>query len=41
VSKNDMVKEVDKWELPYEERILERVRTLLRDQADKYRYMLQ
>lgn len=41
VSKNGMVKEVDKWELPYEERILERVRTLLRDQADKYRDMLQ
>lgn len=41
VSKNDMVKEVDKWELPYEERILERVRMLLRDQADKYGYMMQ
>ena len=41
LSKNDMVKEVDKWELPYEECVLKRVRTLLRDQADKYRYMMK
>ena len=41
LSKNEMVKEVDKWELPYEEGVLERVRTLLRNQSDKYRYMVR
>ena len=41
MSKEDMVKEVDKWDFPYERKVMERVKTLLRDQADKYGYMLK
>lgn len=39
--KEDMVKEVDKWDFPYEEPVMDRVKQLLRNQADKYRYMMQ
>ena len=41
MTKADMVKEVDKWEFPYESTVLERVKTLIRDQADKYCYMIK
>lgn len=41
MSKADMEKEVDKWDFPYDAMILERVKILLRDQADKYGYMLK
>ncbi len=40
LSKEDMVKEVGKWDFPYDREIIERAKTILRDQADKYRYML-
>ena len=41
MSKEDMVNEVDKWNFPYDEVLIDRVKTVLRDQADKYRYMLK
>ena len=41
MSKADMVKEVDKWNFPYEKTVVDRVKTLIRGQADKYGYMLK
>jgi len=40
LSKEDMVKQVDQVDFPYDKVLLERVKTILRNQADKYRYML-
>lgn len=40
MSKEDMVREVENWEFPYDKPVLDRVKELLRDQADKYRYMI-
>lgn len=40
VSKNEMVREVEKWDLPYEEELLKRAGEVLRYQAGKYLYMM-
>lgn len=40
VTKNDMIKEVDRWQFPYENAAADRVKDVLRYQADKYRYMM-
>lgn len=40
VSKENMVKEVGQWELPYEENVIQRVKDTLRYQAGKYLYMM-
>ena len=36
-----MVNEVDKWNFPYDKSLLDRVKMVLRDQTDKYQYMLK
>ena len=41
MSKEDMVNEVDKWNFPYDKSLLDRVKMVLRDQTDKYQYMLK
>lgn len=41
ITKEDMVKEVDKWEFPYGKEIIDRVKEILRYQAGKYRYMVK
>ncbi len=40
VSKNEMVREVEKWDLPYEEELRKRAGEVLRYQAGKYLYMM-
>lgn len=40
VSKEEMVKEVEKWDLPYTEELLKRAGEVLRYQAGKYLYMM-
>lgn len=40
ISKEQMVKEVEQWELPYEEDVIKRAMDTLRYQAGKYLYMM-
>ncbi len=40
VSKEEMVREIEKWDLPYEEEMLKRASEVLRYQAGKYLYMM-
>ena len=41
ISKEQMVKEVEKWELPYEEELIHRAKEVIRYQAGKYLYMMR
>jgi len=41
VSKEEMVKEVEKWKFPYEDELLQRAIEVLRYQTGKYRYMME
>ena len=41
ISKEKMVKEIAQWELPYEEKVIQRVTDTLRYQAGKYLYMMK
>lgn len=41
IGKEDMVREVDQWEFPYQKEILNRVKETLRLQARKYQYMIK
>lgn len=41
IAKEEMVREVDKWEFPYGKEIVDRVKEILRYQAGKYRYMVE
>lgn len=40
LSKNDMIKEMDKFTFPHDPAVTERVKEVLRYQADKYQYMM-
>ncbi len=40
LSKESMIKEIGKWELPYEEKVIRRASDTLRYQAGKYLYMM-
>lgn len=41
ITKEEMVKEIDKWKFPYEKEYLERAKEALRYQAGKYQYMFK